>query len=121
MSNQTEPQSNEAAAAEQTSARMPAYHVREADQKLYVHVELPGASREEIEIQLEGTVLSVRAKAAGTAIPADFSPLRAEFAMGDYEAEFRVPAWVNQECVGAQYENGIEHRDYWLRFSRHVR
>lgn len=107
MSQHTELQNNCTSTPEKTSTRMPAYHVREEDQKLYVHVEIPGASRDEIEIQLEGTVLSVRAKAASSEAPTGFSPLRAEFALGEYGADFQVPAWVDQERIEAHYEHGV--------------
>ena len=85
----------------------PAYRVRKSDEVIHIHVDLPGVAQEDLEVELQGRVLTVRGRIKSGPTDEGFRPLTNEFELGDYEAEFHVPDDVQPEGIEAELENGV--------------
>lgn len=89
--------------------------VREDADKLYVEAELPGFKKDEVEIVLDKSVLTIAAKHAEAA-PAEGETasqpvkwLLRERGVREYKRAFRLPASADGATVEAKLEDGILH------------
>lgn len=79
----------------------------ETDDAYVVESELPGFSREDIDVTLDQGTLTVRgSRTAETERDSDDYHLR-ERASGQFERSFRLPRSIRAEAVKARFENGI--------------
>lgn len=85
----------------------PAYEVRRSDQVVYIQVDLPGISQDDLELELEGRVLTVRGSHRVAGTDEGLRPLTTEFELGDYEASFHVPEDVDPEAIEARLVHGV--------------
>jgi HSP20 family protein len=84
----------------------PAASVQETTDGLLVTVELPGTSREDIDIEMEnGTLVVKGSKREGTSEVGRYH-LR-ERAHGAFRRAFRLPSWVENDRISARLENGV--------------
>ena len=85
----------------------PAADIYETPQGLVVRLEIPGADREDLGIDLAGQELVIRGQRRPTP-PANTSRvLHYEITYGSFERSFHIPIPVNPEGVRARYEHGI--------------
>ncbi len=85
----------------------PAADLYETPEGLVLRLEVPGAAREDLGIDLAGQELIIRGQRR-PAPPANVSRvLRYEITYGSFERSFRIPMAINPEGVKARYENGI--------------
>lgn len=67
---------------------------------------LPGVGSEDVSLELEGRYLKIRGKLKDLAWEG-FTRTHVEFAMGDYEADFKIPEGINRDRVTGVLKNGI--------------
>jgi len=97
--------------AEGEAAAIPArVDVVDKGDRFSVKIDLPGVSKEDINIAVEGTNVSVTAAKRATAA-ADGAPkqivLRAERAASKYARTLQLPAEVDGDAAEATFENGV--------------
>ena len=85
----------------------PALNISEDAQALYVRAEIPGVKGADLDISVEGDTLTISGER--TTCPADIklSYHRREIECGRFSRAITLPARVDHNKVGAQYQNGI--------------
>lgn len=88
--------------------------VREDADKVYIEAEMPGFKKDEIEIVLDKSVLTITAKKTET--PQTESPdgngtqwLLRERSVREYRRAFRLPSSADAATVDARLEDGVLH------------
>jgi HSP20 family protein len=85
----------------------PAADIYETPEGLILRLEIPGAAREDLGIDLVGQELVIRGQRRPDP-PANTSRvLHYEITYGSFERSFHIPIAVNPEGVKARYEHGI--------------
>jgi HSP20 family protein len=87
-------------------ARFPALNLYDQGEEVLVAVEAPGVRKEDLDIQLRESVLTVEAKRPAP----DFqgaNVLRDEAVYGEFSRSLRIPSKVQADKIEAQYKNGI--------------
>ena len=89
-----------------------AVDVHEDSDHFYVEAELPGFTKEEVEITLEDGVLTLRAEhkeelRRGTGQGSDRQPLHIERRWNRFERSFTLPTAVNENSVHAELDGGM--------------
>lgn len=85
----------------------PSYRTRRMEDSLMLLVDLPGVRQEDVEVALEGRVLTVRAQSQAFEAPEGYRPASLEFEHGNYERSFTVPREIEAEGVSASVANGV--------------
>ncbi|MGM0578718.1 MAG: Hsp20/alpha crystallin family protein [Myxococcota bacterium] len=84
--------------------RMPPVDVYESDDELLLVADMPGADREEMAVDVERGLLTLRGprawKAAG-------EPLGDELGEFEWERAFRLPRDLDTDSVRAEYDAGV--------------
>ena len=85
----------------------PAADLYETPEGLVLRLEIAGAAREDLGIDLVGQQLIVRGQRRPVP-PADTNRvLHYEITYGNFERSFRIPLAIDPEGVRARYENGV--------------
>ncbi|ACS78129.1 MULTISPECIES: Hsp20/alpha crystallin family protein [Maridesulfovibrio] len=84
----------------------PATDIVESEQGFYMYVDLPGVSKEALEIDLDENTLIVSGKAA-TALGEDEKFIDQEFCEGEYTRRFTIADVVDRENIKANLKNGV--------------
>ena len=87
--------------------RVPRIRTREHEDRIEVALEVPGVTREDVELEVEGRVLTVRARTTGGTAPEGMRALLDELDAGDYEARFRLPRGLATDRVEARLQAGV--------------
>jgi HSP20 family protein len=88
-----------------TAVRLPRTNISETDDAYVFTMEMPGLTREEIEVNLEGDTLVVK---GSKEVKQDEKGLvRREFHSTKFERTFSVGEGIDREKVRAKMENGI--------------
>ncbi len=93
-------------APEQTSAVKPRFHVLNSAESYTVRVELPGVKKENVAVNLDQNVLSVRG-ARSTTPPADWKPLYRELSDVNYQLKLKLNVPVEDSKLSAKLEDGV--------------
>lgn len=82
--------------------------VKETDQEFAVHAEIPGVSKDDIHVSIEGSVVSLRAeiKQQDTQTEGE-KVLRTERYYGSVARSFQLPVEIDETKAKAKYENGV--------------
>jgi HSP20 family protein len=83
-----------------------AVSLQETAEGLILTVEVPGAAREDIEVQMENGTLAVQVQKRETGAEDGRYHLR-ERAYGAFRRSFQMPRWVESDRVSAELENGV--------------
>ena len=89
-----------------TRAFMPTADIFETEEALTVVLEMPGVSRDNVDINVEEGVLTVEGRI-------DFSkyeglrPVYSEYNVGPYRRSFRVSSQVDQDRISAEMQDGV--------------
>ena len=86
--------------------RRPAYDVSENGDDFNVRVNLPGVSREGVDISIEEEVLSITGTRTKTAAEG-WRPLRRELPDSDFRLDLRLNVAVNESKIKAKVADGI--------------
>jgi HSP20 family protein len=86
--------------------RRPAYDVNENADAFRIQVNLPGVSRDGVDISLEDGTLSITGTRAHR-VPEGWRPLRRELLEGDYRLSLRLNVEVDETKIKAKVEDGV--------------
>lgn len=89
-----------------TFARSSAFSFEDRDGVLVLTASLPGLKREELDITLEGEVLTLKATRR-TAAPEGYKVVRSERSPLELHRQFELPCRVDVDAVTAELADGI--------------
>jgi HSP20 family protein len=81
----------------------PPVEVQETDDSIVVQLDLPGVSKDQVDISLEDGVLSVTGSRTSSASQSIYN----ERTYGDFRRSISLPSAVNTNNIQASYENGV--------------
>ena len=82
--------------------------VKENPDEFIVEAEIPGASKDNIHVNIEGNVVTVRAEVSQVdSQNKDDKLLRSERYYGEVSRSFQLPVDIDESASKARYENGI--------------
>ena len=90
-----------------TSTSYLALDVYESSDDIVVRAVVPGAEPDDIDIQFQGGVLTIRANTVETAIPDGASWLVHEVLPGEYLRQVTLPRTIDPEKARSTYEQGV--------------
>jgi len=85
----------------------PAVDISETEIELVVRAELPGLSQDNIELNLQDNVLTLKGKKHQEKKEDEEKFHRVERSYGTFSRSFTLPVNVNQEAVTATFKNGV--------------
>jgi HSP20 family protein len=85
----------------------PPADILEKDGNIFLYTELPGVNEKDIELKLEGTVLTIKGEKKQIPDSGGYSPYRIESCNGPFSRSFTLPDSIDTDKVTAQYKNGI--------------
>ena len=97
--------------AERTRDRpvyLPRVDIVETGDALEILADMPGVTRDSVEVTLEQRVLTVRGRAEVPA-PEGMAPLHLEYEPGDYERSFALSDAVDPAGIEARVRGGVLH------------
>lgn len=85
----------------------PAVDVHEDEESLVVRAELPGVKREDIDIQVDGNVLTLKGERKLEAEQENRRYHRIERSYGSFVRQFQVPTNIDATNIDAQLSDGV--------------
>lgn len=85
----------------------PAIDIAEYDREYHVRVELPGVSKDDVKITMQGNILTIRGEKKQHEDPKDLNLHRSERWFGTFQRSFTLPTTVHSDNIEANYENGV--------------
>jgi HSP20 family molecular chaperone IbpA len=82
----------------------PAVNITEEESGLLLTADLPGASKQTLDIHVEKGILTINAPVS-RGLPG--RPIYSEFEWAPYYRQFQIPDTVNQSAVRAEFNNGV--------------
>ena len=82
----------------------PAVNIIETEEGLFVTADLPGATKESIDVNVEKGVLTISAPASHNMTG---TPVYREFELGSYFRQFTIPETLDHGKAKADFANGI--------------
>lgn len=92
---------------EQWLAESPSFEVSETDEAFRVKAELPGLEEKDIEVNLEGDVLTIRGEKKREQEEKHRNYHVSEMSYGEFHRAFRLPEGVDREKAKAQFKKGV--------------
>ena len=89
------------------SRRMPSLDVSETEASIEAKLDLPGVSADEIEIHLNGNVLTVSGEHKEDKEEKGKTYHRLERRTGSFSRSFALPCPVEEDEVAAEFQNGV--------------
>jgi len=86
---------------------VPSIDISESDDSFLISAELPGMSKEDIDISLENGRLSISGERSFEKEEKNKKFHRVETKYGSFERSFQLPDNVDEESISASYENGL--------------
>jgi HSP20 family molecular chaperone IbpA len=90
------------------SVYAPRVDIVETDDALEILADMPGVTRDGVEVTLEQRVLRIRGRAE-LPLPEGVAPLYLEYEPGDYERAFTLSEAVDPAGIEARVRNGVVH------------
>jgi HSP20 family protein len=87
---------------------VPPVDIVETGDALELYADMPGVTRDSVEVTLEQRVLSIRGSAA-MSVPEGLAPLHLEYQPGDYERAFTLSDAVDPAGIEARVRDGVLH------------
>jgi len=84
----------------------PSVNVIERDDTIVVEAEMPGISKNDLEVSITDRILTIEGQRAVNT-PEDADTIRCERSTVRFERSMRLPAGVGDETIDASLENGI--------------
>jgi HSP20 family protein len=85
----------------------PATNVFETENEFKIQIQLPGFSKENLNINFQNSFLTVKVEKENTEKQEEYKYAHREFEAYNFEKQFRVPKTVDSEKINAKFENGI--------------
>jgi HSP20 family protein len=94
-----------------TNTTIPAVNVREDNDNFYVEVAAPGMKKEDFNVELDGTTLTIRSEKRDERVDKEGERYnRREFSYQSFQRVFELPAHVvDADHIEAKYEHGVLH------------
>jgi len=89
------------------STWMPAVDIYETPDQVVMKAELPGLTREDIEINVRDNTLSLRGERKFEKEVKEENYLRIERAYGSFQRSFTLPATIQQDKIKAVFKDGV--------------
>lgn len=83
----------------------PSVDIYEVEQALMLVADLPGATSNTMELDLQDNILTLSAKVP--AVEARWKPIYSEYEIGHYTRQFRLGQLVDREKISAQMKDGV--------------
>ena len=94
-------------AANQAHDWTPAVDIREEENRYVLEADIPGISREDLDITLEDSVLTIKGERSVTSEENNEGYRRRERTHGSFVRQFTLPDTVNTEAISAAVVNGV--------------
>ena len=85
----------------------PAVDVFENDDAIVVKAELPGMSKDQIAVDVDGRILTIKGERAADNEVKEDNYYRRERIQGRFERAFTLPAEVDPDRIKAEYKDGV--------------
>jgi HSP20 family protein len=85
----------------------PRCNMEETDEAIIVEVELPGVTRDNVHLSVEGDVLHISGERHATSQRQEHNYHYFEQQYGRFERQLRLPRSINREQITAEFNNGI--------------
>ena len=89
-----------------TRAFLPATDIFETEDALTVVLEMPGVSKENVDINIENGLLTVEGRIEFRKYE-DLRPVYSEYNVGPYRRSFRIPNQIDQAKIAAEMQDGV--------------
>jgi HSP20 family protein len=89
-----------------TRAFVPATDIFETDQALTVVLEMPGVSKDSLDISVENDVITISGQ-IDFAKYEGLQPLYTEYNIGNYSRSFQLSSKIEQEGIAAELKDGV--------------
>jgi HSP20 family protein len=86
---------------------LPPADIAVTDEAVTVVLDVPGVKAEDLDVQLQGDVLTIRGERAWPYQAVDGGVRRVERGFGRFERSLRVPAGLDAGAIGAALEDGV--------------
>ena len=90
-----------------TAERVPNAEILDNETAYIVRLELPGVTRDSIDVKATDRNLVISAKRPAPSQDNDSAPLLSEFRSGTWSRSFRFPHSLNRDALKATYRDGI--------------
>jgi HSP20 family protein len=90
-----------------TSSWAPAVDIYETENEVVLTAEIPGIEENDIEIKVEDNTLTLRGERKFEKETKEENYHRIERAYGSFFRSFTLPAFVDQDRIEAEHENGV--------------
>ncbi len=84
----------------------PAVDIHENDESLTLVADVPGATAEDVEMDLRDNLLTITVRAS-KAVEERWKPIYQEYRIGHYLRQFRLGQQIDQARIGAQIRDGV--------------
>lgn len=85
---------------------VPPTDIFETKDAIIMHLDVPGADPESLDVTLEKRDLSISARSTGSA-PEGYAAIHAEFRDGNYERAFTLSDQIDSERIDAVFKDGV--------------
>jgi len=85
---------------------VPQVDICESPQSLWLWVDMPGVTEQNIDIQVANNVLSIEGRVSVTEY-ADLTPLYTEYNVGNYARQFTLSNTIDTEKIAARMHDGV--------------
>ena len=89
-----------------TRAFIPSADIYESENALTVVLEIPGVSKDNVDVNIEDGVLTVDARIDFTKYEG-LQPVYSEYNVGPYRRSFQISSQIDHSKIAAQMQNGI--------------
>ncbi len=88
-------------------AWMPAVDIYETDNEIILSAELPGMEEKDVDVEVQGNVLTLKGERTVDSGVKQESFHRLERAYGSFSRSFTLPQTVDQSAISASYNRGV--------------
>jgi HSP20 family protein len=89
-----------------TRAYMPTADIYETEDALTVVLEMPGVSKDNVDVSVENGVLTIEGRIDFKKYE-DLQPVYGEYNVGPYRRSFRISSQVDQDKITAEMRDGV--------------
>jgi HSP20 family protein len=86
---------------------LPEIDVLEKEGQVVVRADLPGVTKEDVEVAVEGNLLSIRGSRHEEKETKEKDYYRSERSMGEFERTLALPEGVSTDSIKASYQDGV--------------
>lgn len=90
-----------------SGAWVPPVDVAETQEKILVRAEVPGMKQNDIQIEFENGLLTIRGERSFEKSDSSVTWLRVERTYGNFSRSFTLPRTVDPEKISASYRDGV--------------